>query len=120
MPQHKGAALPQVNLADLTLASAVIERKWTTTVLYHLAQAPMRFGELRRAVGTISEKVLIQRLRALESEGLVARRVEGTVPPEVTYSMTAHGRSLCTMIEAMAAWGGVHRRHRQRRERKPG
>jgi DNA-binding HxlR family transcriptional regulator len=104
----------KVNLGDLAIASAVLERKWTTSVLFHLAQAPARFGDLRRALGTISEKVLIQRLRALEAEGLISRRVHGTVPPEVTYSMTPHGRSLCSMIEVMATWGGIHRRYRAR------
>lgn len=110
-PDRPGA----VDLRDLTLASAVIERKWTTSVLFHLSRRPTRFGELRRALGGISEKVLIQRLRALEAEGLVSREVLPSVPPEVTYTMTEHGRSLCAMIETMAAWGAVHRRHREGR-----
>ncbi len=100
-------------MSDLALASAVIEPKWTTSVLFHLASAPTRFGELRRLVGSISEKVLIQRLRTLEREALISRHVEGTVPPQVTYAMTAHGRTLCALIEAMAAWGAVHRKHHE-------
>jgi DNA-binding HxlR family transcriptional regulator len=99
-----------VNLQDLERTSEVIGRKWTTTLLYHLAQGPLRFGELRRRVEGISEKVLIERLRELEGEGLVSRHVEATVPPQVEYRMTAHGRTLCPVIEEMAAWGGRHRK----------
>jgi DNA-binding HxlR family transcriptional regulator len=98
-----------VNLDDLDRASTVIGRKWTTTILFHLAQEPLRFAELRRRVGGVSEKVLIQRLRELEAEAIVTRTVEATVPPQVEYAMSAHGKSLCELVEAMASWGSKHR-----------
>lgn len=99
-----------VDLSDLELATAVIGGKWKTTILFHLAREALRFGALRRAVEGVSEKVLTQQLRELESHGVIARRVEQTVPPRVEYSMTPHGRTLCAVIEAMAAWGNYHRR----------
>jgi DNA-binding HxlR family transcriptional regulator len=101
---------PRLDLDALELASDVIGRKWTTTILFQLALEPRRFGALRRLVRGVSEKVLIQRLRELETARLVSRRVEAAVPPQVTYAMTAHGRTLCALVEAMAAWGGRHRR----------
>lgn len=104
-----------VDLADLVRASAVFEGKWTILILAHLAHTPARFGDLRRALDGISEKVLMQRLRTLEAEGLVSRSVSSAVPPEVTYAMTPHGFSLCPVVEAMATWGGAHRRFHQQR-----
>jgi DNA-binding HxlR family transcriptional regulator len=107
--------LERVNLADLQIATDVLQGRWKTTILYHLARAPHRFGALRRAVVGISEKVLIQQLRDLEAERLVSRTVEQTVPPRVEYTLTAHGRTLCDVVERMARWGGAHRRHLERR-----
>lgn len=104
-----------VRLEDLEVATAVLHGRWKTTILYHLAQQPLRFGALRRAVGGISEKVLISQLRELEADAIVSRRVEDTVPPRVEYAMTAHGRTLCAVVEAMAAWGVAHRRYLERR-----
>jgi DNA-binding HxlR family transcriptional regulator len=100
----------RIDLSDLKLATSVIGGKWKTTILFHLARQTLRFGELRRAVEGVSEKVLVQQLRELESDGVISRRVEHTVPPRVEYSMTPHGMTLCSVIEAMAAWGNHHRR----------
>lgn len=105
---------PRLDLEALELASDVIGRKWTTNILFQLALQPLRFGALRRLVRGVSEKVLIQRLRELEAARLVSRRVEAEVPPQVTYAMTAHGRSLCALVAALAAWGGKHRRFLER------
>jgi DNA-binding HxlR family transcriptional regulator len=101
----------QVDPEDLKLATSVIRGRWKTMILFHLARSPLRFGALRRAVAGISEKVLIEHLRQLESDRIVSRSVEATVPPHVEYAMTPHGRSLCKVIEALAAWGGSHRRY---------
>lgn len=101
----------KVHLDDLKLASGVIHGCWKTTILYFLAEQPLRFGALRRAVDGISEKVLIQQLRELEAASVVSRTVEDTVPPRVEYAMTPHGRTLCPVIERLAAWGRLHRQH---------
>lgn len=107
--------LERVSLADLKVATDVLQGRWKTTILYHLAHAPHRFGSLRRAASGISEKVLVAHLRELEADGIVSRRVEDTVPPRVEYALTPHGRTLCAVAEAMAAWGATHRRHLARR-----
>lgn len=112
-------SLGKVDLDDLKLTTKVIHGHWKTTILFFLARAPHRFGELRRAVVGISEKVLIQHLRELEADAIVTRKVERTVPPRVEYSLSAHGRTLCAAIEAMAAWGKLRRRYLDRRRRSP-
>jgi DNA-binding HxlR family transcriptional regulator len=100
-----------IDLDDLKLANKVVYGRWKTTILFFLAQGPLRFGALRRAVSGISEKVLTAQLRELEADGVVSRNVEPTQPPQVEYAMTEHGRTLCKMIEGMASWGAVHRRY---------
>jgi DNA-binding HxlR family transcriptional regulator len=94
---------------DIEAALAVIGGKWKVLILAQLARGPRRYGELRRAVSGITEKMLIQQLRQLEADGMVHRAVEETVPPRVEYSMTAFARSLCPVIEAMRAWGSAYR-----------
>ena len=80
----------------------VLEGPWTTYILWILSsQGPQRFGQLRRAIGGISAKVLTERLRLLEGEGIVHRDYRPTIPPEVTYSLTARGRELAHVLDAL-------------------
>ncbi len=73
--------------------------QWKTHVLYVLGtQGPRRFGALRRAIAGISPKVLTQRLRELERDGLVWRRQEQTIPPQVTYGLTERGREIHAVL----------------------
>lgn len=65
----------------------------------------MRFGELRRALGNITEKMLAQQLRELESVQIVERKVYSEVPPRVEYSLTEFGKSMCPILDQFAAWG---------------
>lgn len=102
-----------VDLEDLQATAAAIGGRWKTSILACLVERPRRFADLRRAVGGISEKVLIQALRDLEAERLISRRVEAAVPPRVEYAMTDHGRSLCDLVWAMANWGRAHRRSKE-------
>ena len=74
---------------------------WTTRILWFLECGPRRFGDLRRDLGTISAKVLTQRLRAMESRGLVARRRTATSPVQVEYSLTALGRKFHPVLAAI-------------------
>ncbi|MEE9265325.1 MAG: helix-turn-helix domain-containing protein [Gammaproteobacteria bacterium] len=78
--------------------------KWTVLIVGCLAKRTYRFGELRREVNGISQKMLTQTLRALERDGLVARRVYASVPPKVEYSLTPLGRSLVGILEEVRAW----------------
>ena len=85
-----------------------IADKWTVLIIGSLAERPHRFGELRRAIDGISQKMLTQTLRSLELDGLVARRVKPTVPVTVEYSLTATGRTLTNPLEAIRRWAEHH------------
>jgi DNA-binding HxlR family transcriptional regulator len=87
---------------------AVVGGKWKPIVLWHLAPAPRRFGELRRLVTGISEKMLIQQLRELEGDGIVARKDFQEIPPHVEYSLTGFGVSLCEALRPLCDWGREH------------
>jgi DNA-binding HxlR family transcriptional regulator len=92
---------------DATLR--VIAGKWKPLILYFLAQGgPTRYGELRRAVRDVSDKVLIQQLKELEADGLVKRTDYKEVPPRVDYSLTSLGRSLAEALVPLCSWGTEH------------
>jgi DNA-binding HxlR family transcriptional regulator len=73
-----------------------------------LATGPRRFGELRREVGGISEKMLAQQLREMEADGIVSRKDFHEVPPRVEYALTRFGVSLCEALRPLCEWGGEH------------
>src|SRR5471030_1308931 len=83
-----------------------IANKWTTLIVGLLSESaePVRFTELRRAIGGISQKMLTQTLRDLERDGLVVRKVYAVVPPRVEYSLSPLGRTLRAPLNALAAW----------------
>lgn len=78
--------------------------KWTVLVISSLDDETKRFGELKRALGNVSQKVLTEVLRSLERDGLVSRRPYATVPPRVEYRLTPLGRSLHQLVDGMRVW----------------
>ncbi|MBZ9938939.1 helix-turn-helix transcriptional regulator [Mesorhizobium sp. BR1-1-16] len=89
---------------DATLR--VVSGKWKPLILYFLAQeGPIRYGELRRAVRDVSDKMLIQQLKELEADELVKRTDYKEVPPRVDYSLTPLGRSLALALVPLCSWG---------------
>lgn len=75
------------------------------TILFHLFdKGTLRFSELSRCIPGVSEKMLIQQLRQLESDGIVARRVYPEVPPKVEYTLTNSGQALCPALDAILVW----------------
>ena len=78
--------------------------KWTVLVVETLGSGPKRFNELRRALGSISQRMLTLTLRALERDGLVLRTVTPTVPPRVDYELTKLGHSLLLPVNTLADW----------------
>jgi DNA-binding HxlR family transcriptional regulator len=76
-----------------------IADKWTVMIVGRLATGTMRFGEIKREIGGISQKVLTQTLRGLERDGLVSRKVHPEIPPRVEYSLTSLGRTLVGVLE---------------------
>jgi DNA-binding HxlR family transcriptional regulator len=99
---------PQAYGCGLEAALAVVGGKWKPIVLWHLAPGPRRFGELRRLVTGISEKMLIQQLRELEADGVVVRRDFREIPPRVEYSLTEFGVSLGQALKPLCDWGREH------------
>ncbi|GAA4099926.1 winged helix-turn-helix transcriptional regulator [Nonomuraea soli] len=92
----------------LDAAIAVMGGKWKGLILFALQDGPLRFGELRRAVPGISERVLILQLREMETTGLLHREVYHQVPPKVEYSLTPFGHSLNTAMAPLGEWGEEH------------
>ncbi len=93
--------------ADCRAVGDVLSRvgdKWSVLVVTRLGDGPLRFNELRRAIGGISQRMLTLTLRGLERDGLVTRTVFPTIPPRVDYALTPLGRDLLTPVSALGAW----------------
>ncbi len=79
--------------------------KWKVLIVRELLGGTKRFGELKKSIGSISQKVLTSNLRSMEEDGLLTREVFAEVPPHVEYTLTEKGESLAPVIKAMRAWG---------------
>jgi DNA-binding HxlR family transcriptional regulator len=99
----------RVFTCGLDVALSVVGGKWKPIILFHLAGGPRRFGEVRKLVQGISEKVLIQQLRELEADGVVSRHDHQELPPRVDYRMTPFGQTLAAALVSLCAWGEEHR-----------
>ena len=89
----------------LDVTMSYIGGKWKTVVLWYLRNQTRRFGELKKQIPDITEKMLSLQLKALEEDGLVKREVYPEVPLRVEYSLTDFGKTLVPVIEAIAGWG---------------
>ena len=83
----------------------LIGDKWKVLILRDLLPGTKRFGELKKSIGSVSQKVLTAQLRAMEENGLVHRKIYAEVPPRVEYSLTELGQSLKPILDSMWAWG---------------
>lgn len=83
----------------------LISDRWQVLIIRDLLEGPKRFGELKRSIGAISQKVLTTNLRAMERNGLLTRKVFAEVPPHTEYTLTAVGYSLKPILDAMRDWG---------------
>lgn len=86
-------------------ALTLIGDKWKVLILRDLLTGTKRFGELKKSVGNVSQKVLTAQLRAMEESGLLTRTVYAEVPPRVEYTLTKLGQSLHPILDAMVSWG---------------
>jgi DNA-binding HxlR family transcriptional regulator len=93
----------------LDVALAVMGGKWKPMILYHLQHGPRRFGDLKRLVAGISEKVLIQQLRDLQAVGVLVRHDYKEVPPRVDYTVTPFGMTLVEALMPLCYWGTKNR-----------
>jgi DNA-binding HxlR family transcriptional regulator len=95
-------------MSGLEAALLVMGGKWKPLILFHLGHGKRRFGELRRLVFGVSEKMLIQQLRELQADGIVERVDFKQVPPKVEYSLTPLGLSLAMALHPLCEWGAAH------------
>jgi DNA-binding HxlR family transcriptional regulator len=105
-PKSKGKEYtPVVAAHDVEQAFKVIEGRWKLLILFHLFGGKiLRFSELERAIPAISQKMLIQQLRKMETDGMVRRIVHHQVPPKVEYGLTDWGQALCPALDALLKW----------------
>ncbi|WP_321917522.1 MULTISPECIES: helix-turn-helix domain-containing protein [unclassified Paraburkholderia] len=82
--------------------------KWKPLIVHYLMNGTKRFGELRRLIGTVTQRSLTLQLRELELNGIVTRKVFAEVPPRVEYSLTEFGKTLAPVLEAMKQWGDAY------------
>ena len=87
----------------------LIGDKWKVLILRDLMNGTMRFGELKKSIGTVSQKVLTAQLRDMEEKGLLTRKIYAEVPPRVEYTLTETGYSLKPVLDAMWAWGAEYK-----------
>jgi DNA-binding HxlR family transcriptional regulator len=92
----------------LDAALAVIGGKWKPLILFHLAHGARRYGDLRRAVGDVTDKMLIQQLKDLQADGIIDRFDHKEIPPRVDYSLTPFGRTLAKALAPLCVWGTEH------------
>ena len=90
----------------------LISDKWKVLILRDLMPGTKRVGELKRSIGTVSQKVLTAQLRQMEESGLLTRTVYPEVPPRVEYTLTELGRSLKPVLDAMWDWGEAYKQRR--------
>jgi DNA-binding HxlR family transcriptional regulator len=104
---HADCVADHASAADCpVLATArIVSGKWTLLILRDLAAGPCRFTQLERSLAGISPRTLSQRLRVLEEEGIIAREVYPEAPPRVEYRLTAKGRDIGPIVDAMRAYG---------------
>ena len=121
MLHSAGARIKKGAMARMSSAPSVLEPqcpsrlvldriadKWTALVIQILARGTMRYAQLQRAIGGISQKMLTQTLRSLERDGLVRRTVHPVIPPKVEYSLTRLGRTLIEPLHALCRWSEKH------------
>lgn len=91
----------------------LIGDKWKVLILRDLMDGTMRFGELRKSIGCVTQKVLTAQLRAMEESGLLNRKIYAEVPPRVEYTLTETGYSLKPILDAMRIWGLTYKENRE-------
>jgi DNA-binding HxlR family transcriptional regulator len=113
MKKHTSTnALNQKHIMDtcgMAVTLRVIGGRWKPAILCRLIHGTMRYGELRDSIEGISERMLVAQLRELEREGVIRRLVYAEVPPRVEYEITELGHTMKPMVNAMVAWGIMHR-----------
>ena len=100
-----GTATKELPVCPVETTLTLISNKWKVLILRDLLPGTKRFGELKKSIGHVSQKVLTAQLREMESSGLLTRTVYAEVPPRVEYPLTDLGYSLKPILDAMWTWG---------------
>lgn len=98
-------------------AASLIGGQWTLIICCQLAYGKMRFGELKKSIPNITERMLTLQLRKMEESGLVIRTVYAEVPPRVEYELTSIGKELIPILELLGQWGDRHKEYIRNKER---
>lgn len=104
MPQAK-----ELPACPVETTLMLIGDKWKVLILRDLMSGTKRFGELKKSIGSVSQKVLTAQLRDMEEKGLISRKVYAEVPPRVEYNLTELGKSLSPILDAMREWGETYK-----------
>lgn len=96
---------PSPFICGLDAALRIVGGKWKPLILFFLGRGPRRYGELKRDVRGVSDKMLIQQLKELEAHGVISRTDHGEIPPRVDYALTPFGRSLVEAMVPLCGWG---------------
>lgn len=99
-----------LNQCDQVFAVGLIAGQWTLVICCHLAQGKLRFGELKKRIPSITERMLALQLRKMEEANLVIRTVYAEVPPRVEYELTRSGKELGPILKQLEEWGKRHRK----------
>ncbi len=102
--------MKELPLCPVEVSLMMIGDKWKVLILRELMAGTKRFGEIMDAINGVSQKVLTQKLREMESDGLLNRVAYAEIPPRVEYSLTDLGRSLGPVLDSLKAWGEVYRK----------
>lgn len=92
----------------VTETLAVIGGKWKPIILWEMQTGIVRFGQLKKVIPEITQKMLTQQLRELEDDGIIWRKVYAEVPPRVEYGITDYGKTLRPLLDEMGKWGAIH------------
>jgi DNA-binding HxlR family transcriptional regulator len=96
---------PDMAASGVEEAFRMLEGRWKMVIIFHLFdRGKLRFSELERSIPGVSQKMLIQQLRDLERDGIVARTVHPQVPPKVEYELTSWGQAMCPALDALLEW----------------
>src|ERR1700760_4301496 len=98
----------EVGVCPIDAALCVIDGRWKGTILWRLADGPLRTSELRRSIPGITERMLIRHLRELVQDGILLREQEIGTQRQVRYSLTEYGWTLAPVLETICAWGRIH------------
>ncbi|GAA4195694.1 helix-turn-helix domain-containing protein [Pedobacter jeongneungensis] len=100
-----------IDTCGMSSSLAVIGGRWKPAILCRLSYGTMRYGELKKDIEGISERMLVAQLRELEKDQIITRMVFPEVPPRVEYQLTDLGRTMKTMLNTMSDWGNMYRNH---------